>query len=83
MGKYNPRKTNQIRATSFRFGHNLFENIRVLGQVDKKFIAAIGENVRTNDSNEANNVLNVLLLFDQHAVHERIRLENLIRGQFT
>ena len=70
-----------MRATSFRFGHNLFENIRVLGQVDKKFIAAIGENLNANDSNEKND-RSVLLLFDQHAVHERIRLENLIRGQF-
>ena len=42
----------------------IFDDLEVIGQVDKKFIAAISKGI--------------FLLFDQHAVHERIRLETLI-----
>lgn len=45
------------------------KNISIIGQVDNKFIAAIKEDDK------------LLLLFDQHAVHERIRLEKLSKGK--
>lgn len=44
------------------------KNISIIGQVDNKFIAAIKEDDK------------LLLLFDQHAVDERIRLEKLSKG---
>lgn len=47
------------------FTKNLFMNLEVIGQVDKKFIATLDK------------TKNLILLFDQHAVHERVRLEEL------
>ena len=58
----------------FTFKREMFKNIKVLGQADKKFIACktrFAEGKSTEDC---------LVLFDQHAVHERIRLETLIKG---
>ncbi|XP_074035733.1 uncharacterized protein [Leptinotarsa decemlineata] len=49
------------------FSNTLFKNIEVIGQVDKKFIAVLDRES------------NLLILFDQHAVHERIRLEKLLK----
>eukprot|EP00112_Aurelia_sp_Birch-Aquarium-sp1_P019057 Seg4643.3 transcript_id=Seg4643.3/GoldUCD/mRNA.D3Y31 product="DNA mismatch repair protein Mlh3" protein_id=Seg4643.3/GoldUCD/D3Y31 len=49
----------------------LFENIDVIEQVDNKFIAC-KVSMKTKASKK-----NYLLLVDQHAAHERIRLENL------
>ncbi|CAG5046480.1 unnamed protein product [Parnassius apollo] len=44
------------------------KNAKVFGQVDNKFIAA-------EIQSDTSNTLKYLVLFDQHAVHERIRLE--------
>ena len=41
-------------------------NVKVLGQIDDKFIAIVTQNT------------NFLVLLDQHAVDERIRLEKLL-----
>lgn len=46
-----------------------FKDLKVIGQIDQKFIAAI-------DCKKFN-----LIIFDQHAVHERIRLEDLLKGK--
>ncbi|CAK1544111.1 unnamed protein product [Leptosia nina] len=53
------------------FDTQSIKNAQVLGQVDCKFIAAIlsGKAVTSNTHSY------YLVLFDQHAVHERIRLE--------
>ena len=80
--------------SEMRFKLDLFDQIRVIGQVDKKFIAVVTtEAARSNIRNSkllvsipelsSNNKMDkgVLLLFDQHAVHERIRLERLISGK--
>lgn len=50
------------------FDKALFNNITVLGQLDKKFIVVLEKSKR------------LVILFDQHAVHERIRLEELLEG---
>lgn len=50
--------------------------LQVLGQVDEKFIAAQIKG-RCYQSLE---ISEYLVLFDQHAVHERIRLENNLAG---
>lgn len=52
------------------FDKKYLKSIVVIGQVDKKFIVALKE------------ADNLLLLFDQHAVHERIRLEKLLKGTY-
>lgn len=52
---------------------------QVLGQADCKFIVAIMKK-RCGQSKE---VSDYLILFDQHAVHERIRLEKNLAGIFV
>lgn len=49
----------------------------------KKFIAAIGKDVSLAIASGKPTTTNLLLLFDQHAVHERIRLETLIIDHFA
>ena len=61
-----------------KFQRDLFDKIRVLGQVDKKFIAVMGKDLNISNGTTTQGIL---LLFDQHAVHERIRLEKLITGK--
>ncbi|XP_026474826.1 DNA mismatch repair protein Mlh3-like [Ctenocephalides felis] len=55
------------------FNSSLFEKIQVLGQLDNKFIVCLLYNKSTVAADTK-----VLALFDQHAVHERIRVEKLI-----
>ncbi|GIY58484.1 DNA mismatch repair protein Mlh3 [Caerostris darwini] len=58
---------------SYRFTQNSLNNLKVIGQVDCKFIACIIQDFCENFKDK-----NLLVLFDQHAVHERVRLEELI-----
>ena len=62
---------------SVRFSHNLFKNLNFIGQVDKKFIAVSAE-----QHEDAVSCRQLFILFDQHAVHERIRLEDLLKGEY-
>ena len=57
----------------FHFRRSMFKDMNVVGQMDKKFIAAtlVGD-----DANKH------LVLFDQHAAHERVRLETLIAEHY-
>lgn len=50
------------------FDKDFLKDVEIIGQLDNKFIVA---NVITK---------NLLVIFDQHAVHERIRLEKLLKG---
>jgi len=52
--------------SSFSFTKDMLKKVQVLGQVDNKFIACIFE------------CNNNFVLIDQHAAHERIRLEKLL-----
>uniref|UniRef100_A0A2H1WC23 SFRICE_005849 n=1 Tax=Spodoptera frugiperda TaxID=7108 RepID=A0A2H1WC23_SPOFR len=56
---------------SLVFDENSLKTATVFGQVDCKFIAAIMENRHVHPTEASQ----YLILFDQHAVHERIRLE--------
>lgn len=51
------------------FSKDVLSNVQLLGQVDKKFIAMV-------DAERGQ-----LFLCDQHAVHERIRVEMLVKGK--
>ncbi|XP_023705296.1 uncharacterized protein LOC111863317 isoform X2 [Cryptotermes secundus] len=70
-----PRSTVKVYNVlyPYTFSKDIFSNLQVLGQMDNKFIVTlVGPRSGQNQ--------NVIVLFDQHAVHERIRLESLMKG---
>ncbi|XP_046753728.1 DNA mismatch repair protein MutL-like [Diprion similis] len=54
----------------FKFKKELFNVIEVVNQINDNFIAAVA----------LNHDYKALLLIDQHAIHERIRYEDLLKG---
>ncbi|XP_041468883.1 uncharacterized protein LOC121418804 [Lytechinus variegatus] len=63
-----------------QFTKAMFTSMKVLGQLDKKFIAClVNSDYEKNPAGEPN----LLILVDQHAAHERIRLEMLTQDAYT
>nr|CAD7602175.1 unnamed protein product [Timema genevievae] len=56
----------------YAFTREMFTSIKVLGQMDRKFIVTLASVAGSKKPH-------VIVLFDQHAVHERIRLEKLMK----
>jgi len=68
------------REHHVNFKHDLFDKLTLVGQVDKKFIAmSMNKNL---DPSADNPDKELLLLFDQHAVHERVRIEQLLEEHY-
>lgn len=61
-------KNLKVPLNYINYDHQSFKNIQVIGQLDNKFIVALDINS------------NMLVLFDQHAVHERILVEKHFKG---
>ncbi|XP_063353955.1 DNA mismatch repair protein Mlh3 isoform X3 [Pelmatolapia mariae] len=62
----------------YRFSKSMIHSMKVIHQVDKKFLACL---ISTKDDEMVEHTEtkgNLLVLVDQHAAHERVRLENLI-----
>ena len=74
-------RKSRLNSGPVRFNRSMFRGLSVIGQVDKKFIAATMPYDGEGGSACGRNRSLLLVLFDQHAVHERIRLETLIKGQ--
>lgn len=73
-------KKSRLNCGAVRFKRSMFRGLSVIGQVDKKFIAAT---MPHDGDGSGRNSSRLFVLFDQHAVHERIRLETLIKGQLS
>ncbi|XP_058018353.1 DNA mismatch repair protein Mlh3 isoform X2 [Ahaetulla prasina] len=63
----------------YRFTKKMIDSLQVLNQVDNKFIACL-INTREDENEHADG--NLLVLVDQHAAHERVRLEQLITDSY-
>ncbi|XP_034274016.1 DNA mismatch repair protein Mlh3 isoform X1 [Pantherophis guttatus] len=63
----------------YRFTKKMIDSLQVLNQVDNKFIACL-MNTREDENEHADG--NLLVLVDQHAAHERVRLEQLIADSY-
>ncbi|XP_075470824.1 DNA mismatch repair protein Mlh3 isoform X3 [Ascaphus truei] len=63
----------------YRFTKQMIHSMKVLQQVDNKFIACL---MNTKKEESAEPEANLLVLVDQHAAHERIRLEQLVADSY-
>uniref|UniRef100_A0A3P8RMN2 WW domain-containing protein n=1 Tax=Amphiprion percula TaxID=161767 RepID=A0A3P8RMN2_AMPPE len=66
----------------YRFSKAMIHSMKVIHQVDKKFLACL---INTRDKEPGaptETEGNLLVLVDQHAAHERVRLENLIADSY-
>ncbi|XP_061699141.1 DNA mismatch repair protein Mlh3-like isoform X2 [Syngnathoides biaculeatus] len=61
----------------YRFSKGMIQSMKVINQVDNKFLACL---MNTTDDTDSEG--NLVVLLDQHAAHERVRLENLIADSF-
>ncbi|KAG7172076.1 DNA mismatch repair protein Mlh3-like [Homarus americanus] len=72
--------TSEALATTAERGAITQKEGGVLGQLDKKFIACNIE--YTSHDHHEQRSSQLIVLFDQHAVHERVRLETIIQENY-
>ncbi|KAJ7988638.1 hypothetical protein DPEC_G00311290 [Dallia pectoralis] len=66
----------------YRFSKDMIQSMKVIQQVDKKFLACLINTQEQETATCSKTNGNLLVLVDQHAAHERVRLENLIADSY-
>ncbi|XP_007549354.1 DNA mismatch repair protein Mlh3 isoform X1 [Poecilia formosa] len=66
----------------YRFSKNMIHSMKVVNQVDKKFLACLINAREGGSTAQTESEGNLLVLVDQHAAHERVRLENLVADSY-
>ncbi|XP_024121304.1 DNA mismatch repair protein Mlh3 isoform X2 [Oryzias melastigma] len=66
----------------YRLSKAMIHSMKVIDQVDKKFLACLINTSEEELTLEGETEGNLLVLVDQHAAHERVRLENLITDSY-
>uniref|UniRef100_A0A3P9IYQ9 MutL homolog 3 (E. coli) n=1 Tax=Oryzias latipes TaxID=8090 RepID=A0A3P9IYQ9_ORYLA len=66
----------------YRLSKAMIHSMKVVDQVDKKFLACLINTREEELASEGDTEGNLLVLVDQHAAHERVRLENLITDSY-
>ncbi|KAG9336466.1 hypothetical protein JZ751_002813 [Albula glossodonta] len=64
----------------YRFTKDMIHSMKVVHQVDKKFLACLISTRDQMDTEKSDG--NLLVLVDQHAAHERVRLESLVTESY-
>ena len=73
-------RNNLAHSRAVQLDKSIFEHLNVMGQADNKFIVATAS-IGLDSLGNSKAGDQTLLVFDQHAVHERVRLEKLVEGQ--
>ncbi|XP_041954139.1 DNA mismatch repair protein Mlh3 isoform X2 [Alosa sapidissima] len=69
----------------YRFTKDMITSMKVIHQVDKKFLACLvntGNQKMCFNNKPKVHLANLLVLVDQHAAHERVRLEGLVAESY-
>ncbi|XP_024862302.1 DNA mismatch repair protein Mlh3 isoform X2 [Kryptolebias marmoratus] len=66
----------------YRFSKAMIPSMKVIHQVDKKFLACLINTREEDSASQSQTEGNLLVLVDQHAAHERVRLENLVADSY-
>ncbi|XP_066527051.1 DNA mismatch repair protein Mlh3 isoform X2 [Hoplias malabaricus] len=66
----------------YRFTKDMIHSMKVIHQVDKKFLACLINSTDQDIAEITESGGNLLVLVDQHAAHERVRLEGLLTESY-
>ncbi|CAG5866362.1 unnamed protein product [Menidia menidia] len=66
----------------YRFSKTMIHSMKVIHQVDKKFLACLIDTREEEPMAQKGPEGNLLVLVDQHAAHERVRLENFVADSY-
>uniref|UniRef100_A0A672FXR5 WW domain-containing protein n=1 Tax=Salarias fasciatus TaxID=181472 RepID=A0A672FXR5_SALFA len=66
----------------YRFSKAMIHSMKVINQVDKKFLACLIDTSEEKKLAHTEAEGNLLVLVDQHAAHERVRLESLVADSY-